>query len=71
MDKTNLIDYAHDNETLRAAAERAIAQGLILGKYADPTEEAREGLTADEAVKVASEDASLVYVLGDEDDRTE
>lgn len=42
------IDYARDN-------------GTTLNKYADPTEEAREGLTADEAQEVASEDPELIW----------
>lgn len=63
MTKTSLTDYTDDDETLRHAAERAIAEGLTLGKYEDPTEGAREGLTADEAAAVAREDASLVYVV--------
>lgn len=58
-----LTEYAHDGESTRAAAERALSEGYALGKYADPTEDAREGLTADEAVAVAREDASLVYVV--------
>lgn len=61
--KTSFIDYAHASETVRTAAERAAAEGLTLGKYADSTEDAREGLTADEAVEIAREDASLLYVL--------
>jgi len=63
MAQIALTDYAHETETTRAAAERALSEGYALGKYADPTEDAREGLTADEAVAVAREDASLVYVV--------
>jgi hypothetical protein len=44
------------------AIEYAEAHGLTLNKYADPTEDAREGLTPAEARRVASEDPSLVYV---------
>lgn len=61
--RTSLTDFAEFHETHRAAAERALSQGLTLGKYADPTEDAREGLTADEAADVAREDVSLVYVV--------
>lgn len=35
---------------------------LTLSKYADPTEDAREGLTVEEARKVASEDPTLIYI---------
>lgn len=44
-----------------AAIDYAEANGLTLSKYNDPTEDAREGLTPDEARKVASEDPSLIY----------
>lgn len=42
----------------------AIAEelGLTLSKYADPTEDARDGLTPDEAREVAKEDPSLIYI---------
>jgi len=63
MAQIALTDYAHETETTRAAAERAIAEGYTLGKYADPVDGAREGLTADEAAEVAREDAALVYVV--------
>lgn len=49
------------------AIEAAEAMGLKLNKYADPTEDAREGLTVDEAREIARVDASLIYV--DVDDR--
>jgi hypothetical protein len=49
--------------TLTAAQiETAASAGLNLCKYADPTEPAREGLTLNEALEVAREDASLIYV---------
>jgi hypothetical protein len=44
------------------AIEYAEANGLTLSKYADPTEDAREGVTPAEARKIASEDPSLIYV---------
>ena len=34
---------------------------VILCKYADPIEDARENLTADEAREIAKEDPSLIY----------
>lgn len=46
-------------EAIKAAEER----GLALNKYADPVEEAREGLTVEEARQIAHEDPSLVYVV--------
>lgn len=48
--------------TAHDAIEYAAAHGLTLNKYADPTEDAREGLTVDEAREVAAEDPSLIYV---------
>jgi len=47
----------------RAAIAAAARLGLTLCKRADPTEGAREGLTADEAEAVAKEDPSLVYAV--------
>lgn len=44
------------------AIEYAEANSLTLSKYTDPVEEAREGLTVDEARKIAREDPSLIYV---------
>jgi hypothetical protein len=49
LEGLNAIDYAE-------------AHGLTLNKYADPTEDAREGLSVSEAREVAREDASLIYV---------
>lgn len=40
----------------------AEANGLTLNKYNDPTEDAREGLTVDEARKIALEDPGLIYI---------
>ena len=45
-----------------AAIAYAEAHEMTLSKYTDPTEGAREGLTADEARKVAREDARLVFL---------
>jgi len=44
------------------AIEYAEANGLTLSKYNDPIEDAREGLTPDEARKIAAEDPNLIYV---------
>lgn len=43
------ITYAQNND-------------LTLSKYNDPIEDARDGLTLDEARKIASEDPSLIYI---------
>lgn len=42
--------------------------GLALSKHADPVEDARDGLTVEEAREIAREDASLIYVDADESD---
>lgn len=44
------------------AIDYAEQQGLTLSKYNDPIEDARDGLTVDEARQVAAEDPSLVWV---------
>ena len=44
------------------AIEYAEANGLTLSKYNDPIEDAREGLTPDEARKIAREDPRLIYI---------
>lgn len=48
----------HGNEAVRLA-ER---DGLTIHKYNDPTEDARSGLTSDEACAVIREDPHLIYV---------
>lgn len=53
-------------ETTRLEGTDAIAYAeahdMKLCKYTDPIEEAREGLTVDEARQVAAEDPSLIYL---------
>lgn len=44
------------------AIEAAEQTGATLGKYADPIEGAREGLTVEQAREVAREDPALVYL---------
>ena len=44
------------------AINYAEANGLTLSKYNDPIEDAREGLTPDEARNLALEDPTLIYV---------
>jgi DNA-binding XRE family transcriptional regulator len=46
----------------REAIEYAGTHGLTLSKYADPIEDAREGLSIEEAEEVLSEDPGLIYV---------
>ena len=48
--------------TGHAAIRHAEATGRTLSKYTDPTEDAREGLSADEARAIAAEDPSLIYI---------
>lgn len=48
--------------TGHAAIAVADINGLTLSKYNDEVEESRQGLTSDEARKIASEDPSLIYV---------
>lgn len=63
---TDLTDFARPDESCAAAIARAVREGRRLCSYESPTEEAREGLTASEAGKIASEDPSLVRVEGAE-----
>lgn len=44
------------------AIDHAEREGLRVAKHADPTEDARERLTLEEAREVAREDPSLVYI---------
>ncbi len=44
------------------ALEYAERNDVLLNKYNDPTEDAREGLTLSEARKIAMEDPGLIYV---------
>lgn len=48
--------------TGRPAIEYAEQHGLLLNKYTDPIEEAREGLTPAEARAVAAEDPALIWI---------
>ena len=45
-----------------AAIDYAAARGLVLSKYTDPTDEARDGLTVAEAREIARVDPSLIYL---------
>lgn len=44
------------------AIRYAEARGVTLNKYTDPIEEARAGLSVEEARQIAAEDPSLIYV---------
>lgn len=57
----SLSDYALEYESPRDTIEHAAWCDLVICKYADPIEDAREGLTVDEACEVAAEDPSLIY----------
>jgi len=51
------------------ALRYADAHDLTVNKYADPTEDAREGLTIEEAVDIMHQDQSLIWLqVGTEDD---
>ena len=39
---------------------------LVLNKYSDPIEDDRSGLTVDEAVEVAREDPSLIWLAAED-----
>lgn len=47
--------------TGHAAIEYAMLSGVSINKYDDPIEDAREGLTVEEAREIASLDASLIW----------
>lgn len=44
------------------AIEHATKHGLTLSKYADPVDDARNGLTVEEAEEIADEDPSLIWI---------
>lgn len=52
------------------AIEFAEQTGTTLNKYEDPVEEARSGLTVEEAREIASEDPSLIWVEDETEDLT-
>jgi hypothetical protein len=47
----------------REAIDYAEREGLTLRKHADPTEDARDGLTIDEAEGVAAIDPALIWCV--------
>ena len=61
--ETELTDFAHVGESWIGALERALDAGLRVGKYADPIEPAREGLSRDECLEVVLADVGLLYVI--------
>lgn len=44
------------------AIKYAQEHDLTLSKYSDPTEDAREGLSPEEALEIAREDPRLIYI---------
>lgn len=58
----SLTSFAADHETYGAAIYDAMKAGLILCKYADPTEGERRNLTDEEAADIGREDISLLFV---------
>lgn len=52
--------FADDYSTAAKAVRAALASGYRIDKAADPTEGARAGLTEEEAIEVAGQDASLL-----------
>ena len=49
-------------KALEYARAYAGAPGLVISKYADPTEGARTGLTLAEATEIAKEDPGLIWI---------
>lgn len=43
----------------------ALGAEYNLGKYGDPTEDARDGLTIAEAEEIAAEDPNLIYLIAE------
>lgn len=60
----SLNDYADSFDSYAAAIADARRRGLILCKYADPTEDERRDLTDEEAAEIAGEDIGLIFVDG-------
>lgn len=59
----SFVTFAADYATTVKAVRTAIVAGYRIDKAADPTEVAREGLTADEAIEVAKSDAGLLTLV--------
>lgn len=49
--------------TIREAIAHAKAKGWTICSYTSPTEEGREGISAEMAMEIAREDPSLVYFV--------
>lgn len=64
MPHTSLTAYRRlvNVGTYAAAVRHALDNDHRIGKYADPTEPAREDITADEAVDISEVDPSLIYI---------
>lgn len=53
---------------MRTTGDSAIAAKeddptIVINKYADPTEDAREDITLDDAREIAAEDPGLIYCV--------
>lgn len=59
----SLTAYAAEFTSYAEAIRTAAALGHGINKHADPTEQARVGLTVDEAIAIAAEDPSLIYIV--------
>ena len=65
MNRIALSFYASTyNLSLSVAIDDAVTAGRTIGKYADPTEGAREGLSAEESLEIAQQDVSLIWISG-------
>lgn len=59
---TSLTTFAANHETYGAAIYDARKAGLVLCKYADPTEGERRDLTDEDAADIAREDIGLIFI---------
>lgn len=64
----SFADFAADYSNITDAVEAAIDAGYSINKASDPTEDAREGLSEEEAIEVAEQDASLLTLTHDASD---
>jgi hypothetical protein len=54
--------------TGREAIEFARSRGRSLSKFADPTEDARQGLSIEEAERIAEVDPKLIYLCAEREE---
>ena len=63
-DRTSIRVFAAIRDVdIRTAIEMAGDEGRTLGKYADPTEGERCPVMVGDAIDIAREDSSLIYVV--------